>query len=328
MPDPWERVPEATVAALGYGKYLAHANIGLATAACAVVWGGWPLLGKLYVHQYDTGALAAAYQVLEDAAGDLGAGRTNIADLVAGLSAEQWPGDDRRDFDAWMRTLGSDLLSEEMSARLLGIMLLVSASLLFAFIVYTSAVVLRLVWLAVQVLRASFGGGVGFLAAQVAAGKQARVLFAQFQAQEARLTTALNGIATAIAAGLGAKVAKDSLTGDRQGLLDLRQATINQGPALVWGFANHVERNLTAKMMTGRSPLFSGRDARAGTGAKGQPRPMPASPHDLTPTKWQLGAAAKGAMDVISGRMPTGFLLPDRYESGAYQGYEDIERRL
>ncbi|MFI6501434.1 hypothetical protein [Nonomuraea typhae] len=316
MPDPWARVPDAAVSGLGYGKYLAHATLAAGAAACAIVWAGWPIVSKLYVHQYDTGALAKGYQDLVDAAGDLGEGRSVVGELVGGLGAEQWPGQSRRDFEEWMRGFAADLKDEEFLSRSLGILILVSAAVLFAFVVYTSVVVMRLAWMALKVLRMSVGGGVGFLAAQVTVGAEARALYAQVEMMEKKLAFTLHGLAGTITSMLAVRVGKDGLTGDRQGLADLRQATISQGPALIWGVANHVERNLTAAAMRGRSPL-----------AKGKPRPI-SSVDDLAVGKLQMAAAAKGAFDVISGRMPTGFFVPERYDNGAYEGYEEIERRV
>ncbi|MFI9593841.1 hypothetical protein [Nonomuraea sp. NPDC052265] len=100
-------------------------------------------------------------------------------------------------------------------------------------------------------------------------------------------------------------VGAQAVRGDGGGLHDLAAATFAQGPMLVWGTANRIERDLTAHGLSGRFPSSGPwSSSRAGS---------------ALPPGLPQAAGGKAVNDLTTGgRTLTGRFAPEQHTDGSY----------
>lgn len=228
---------------LDTGKHLALEAATASAGAAVLVVSAWPVVGKMYVHQYDTGAIARAagtWWHLADQIEESQAALRNLPDA-------HWKATDRTAFDRRAEQYRYELRILADCARTIATVLWSAATLLFAFIVYMTWVAAQLVRLAWTVARAMLAGGLlGFGLAQSGVAIQVTTLFERVVAREAWLNRALHALSAAVGVALDAVVAHT-----KGGWADLAGATGAQLPELVWGTATRISRDATAKGIGG-----------------------------------------------------------------------------
>ncbi|GAA2206737.1 hypothetical protein GCM10009850_021950 [Nonomuraea monospora] len=267
---------------LGTGAAVTLSALGVPAA--------WPFAGKMYVHQYTPQAFfdaADAWLDVHDRASDT---RRNLRDLTGGVAASGWRSEDGRAFERRVDAYLADLRGIELRAVVTALVLHTAGAALAAFVLFQFLVAAALAAVAAWVLAAAVTP-VSLTAARTAATQCLTRLFSVYRTTEKLLDQLLHGCAAALTAAVAVRVGREALRGDDTALTDLASATMAQGPLLVWGTANRVERDLTAHALA--LPL-------AGTG-------LP-----------QV-AGAKAAYDVGAGSQAiTGRHLPEQGADGSY----------
>ncbi|MFD1541847.1 hypothetical protein [Nonomuraea guangzhouensis] len=288
---------------------LARRSLELGTGAALTlsvlgVPAGWPFVGKMYIHQYHPQALfdgAGTWLAVHD---DVVAARLNVEALVGEVAVTGWRSEDGRAFQRRMDAYLADLRSIEIRAVVTAIVLYTAGAALAAMILFQFLVAAAMAAVALWVLIAAVTP-LSLAMARLTATQSLIKLFEGYQAVEAPLDTLLHGCATALSATAVVDVAHEAAHSDHSdhsGLNDLAAATFAQGPMLVWGTANRVERDLTAHGLSGRCP--GGTSSRAGA-------PLPNGLPQL--------AGAKAVNDITTGSQTiTGRYVPEQASDGSY----------
>ncbi|WP_237107915.1 hypothetical protein [Nonomuraea sp. MG754425] len=280
---------------------LARDSLALGTGAAVTlsalgVPAGWPFVGRMYVHQYDPQTFfdgAATWLAVHD---DVAATRRNVGALVGEVAVPNWRSADGRAFERRMDAYLAGLRSIEIRAVVTAVTLYTAGAAFVAMILFQFLVAAAMAALAVWVLAAALTPP-GLVAARATATRCLTGLFARYREVEKAIEALLHGCAAALGAAVVVDVAAEAARGDLSGLRDLASATFAQGPMLVWGTMNRVERDLTAHGLGGVNP---------GTGA-----PLP-------PGLTQV-AGAKALTDVMGGgQTVTGRFAPGQAADGSY----------
>jgi hypothetical protein len=279
---------------------LAQRSLMLGTGAAVTlsalgVPAAWPFAGKMYIHQYTPQAFFNAATTWLDVHDNAAATRRNLADLTGGVATEGWRSEDGRAFERRMDAYLADLRSIEIRAVVTALVLYTAGAALAAFVMFQFLVAATLAAVAAWVLAATVTP-FSLVAARTAATQCLTRLFSVYETTEKLLNLLLHGCAAALTATVAADVGYENLRGDDTALRDLASATMAQGPLLVWGTANRVERDLTAHAVGGRT--------RAGL-------PPPQGVPQV--------AGAKAAYDVSTGSQAiTGRFVPGQDADGSY----------
>ncbi|WP_336206388.1 hypothetical protein [Nonomuraea sp. LPB2021202275-12-8] len=265
---------------------------------------GWPFVGKMYVHQYDPQTFFDGAETWLAVRDDVAATRRNVEALVAEVSVTSWRSDDGRAFQRRMDAYLADLRGIELRAVVTALTLYTVGAALAAMILFQFLVAAVMAAVAAWVLTAAVTP-VSLAGARILATRSLIKLFEGYQSVESLLDALLHGCAAALGAAVAVDLGGEAARGDYGGVHDLAAATFAQGPMLVWGTANRVERDLTAHGLDGRRPgsgLWS--SARAGA-------PLP-------PGLPQL-AGAKAVNDIATGsQTATGRYVPEQAADGTY----------
>ncbi|MER5426885.1 hypothetical protein [Streptosporangium roseum] len=294
------------------GAGLARLSLQIGTGAALTLSalgapGGWPFVARLYVHQYDPTAFWEGAEVWRGIAADARTVRERIGDLVAGASEGGWRSEDGRAFQRRMDAFLGDLLSIEIRASLVAAVLFMSAAAMAAMIMFIWLVASAMAALAARVLIAAVSP-LGTASARVLALNTLTTMFAGFEAVESGLNTLFHTCAGVLGATVAGDVLVEAVDGDPSAVTDFVQATVSQGPLLIWGTANRVERDLTAHGVDGRFPGGGFPGDRSGSRA-GLPLP-PGLPQ---------AAAVKGVNDISGNQQTiTGPYVPERNPDGSY----------
>ncbi|GAA4236391.1 hypothetical protein FHR32_003154 [Streptosporangium album] len=289
------------------------ARLGLQTGTGAAltlsalgVPGGWPFVGKFYVHQYDPEAFWEGAEVWRGVVTDVRAARERIGDLVSGVSRDGWRSEDGRAFQRRMDAFLDDLLGIEIRASLIAAVLYVSAAAMAGMIVFMCSVASAMAATAAWVLLAALPP-LSAANARILATDALRTLFGTFEAVESGFDTLLHTCAGLLGAAVAGDILAESAAGDRSAMTDSVQATVSQSPMLVWGTLNRVERDLTAHGIGGRFP--GGLWGRGSGSRVGLPLP-PGLPQ---------AAAVKGANDISGNQQTvTGPYVPEQNPDGSH----------
>ncbi|GGS97296.1 hypothetical protein ACFFV7_21805 [Nonomuraea spiralis] len=264
----------------------------------------WPFVGKMYVHQYDPQAFFDAATTWLSAHDDVVATRLDVEALVAGVAVTDWRSEDGRAFQRRMDAYLADLRGVEIRAVVTAIVLYTAGAALAAMLLFQFLVAAAMAAVALWVLTAAVTP-LSLASARLLAMQCLIKLFEGYQAVESMLDALLHGCAATLGAAVVVDVAAETVRGDRGGLNDLAAATFAQGPMLVWGTANRVERDLTAHGLSGRFPS-SGPWSSARGGS-----PLP-------PGLSQV-AGGKAVNDLMTGgQTVTGRFTPEQNADGSY----------
>ncbi|MDP9866930.1 MULTISPECIES: hypothetical protein [Streptosporangium] len=284
---------------------------GLATGTGAAVTlsalgvpAAWPFVGRMYVHQYDPQAFFDAAKTWLEVHDNVTTARQNVERLVDGAAVTAWRSEDGRAFQRRMDAYLADLRSIEIRAMVTALVLYTVGGALAAMIFFQCLVAAALAAVAAWVLVAAITPF--SLAAAGASATQALTrLYAGYAKTEQLLDALLHGCAGALATTITADVGYEALRGDSSALRDLGYATMAQGPLLIWGTANRIERDLTARALGGVHP--AGRlwpQAKAGL-------PLPQGLPQI--------AGAKAFHDILGGQQTiTGQITPEQAADGSY----------
>lgn len=303
------------VEALAPGKYIAQGAIATSTVGASVVPAGWPIVAKFYIHQYDTGALAQGASDWWDVADKIDRACEDIRLLTEDFDPQRWGGGgDRAAFDEKAKQYVHELRIVSLTARAVATILWAAALMLFAWIVYSAYIAVRLLWLAIQVIyqttmAAMSGPGalLVFAAAQAEANIQAALLFTEMESKEKWL----NGVMHGMAAALTGLITYDA-SGINGGWDTLLKATGSQLPQLVWGSATRVSRDVTARGIGG----YKG-------GAK--PWDLPGSGGPLISPFARYPSRIKGGIDAAGGQhTSTAWATPEQSTGGDYSTHFTI----
>jgi len=288
---------------------LARRSLELSTGAALTlsvlgVPAGWPFVGKMYVHQYHPQAFfdgASTWLAVHD---DVTAARLNVEALVGEVAVTNWRSEDGRAFQLRMDAYLADLRGIEIRAVITAIVLYTAGGALVAMILFQFLIAAAMVAVALWVLTAAVTP-LSLAMARLTATQSLIKLFEGYQAVESLLHVLLHGCAAALSATVVVDVAYEAAHSDYSGLNDLASATFAQGPMLVWGTANRVERDLTSHGLSGRYPgggLWS--SSRAGA-------PLPNGLPQL--------AGAKAVNDITTGSQTiTDRYVPEQAADGSY----------
>ncbi|MEU7746453.1 hypothetical protein [Nonomuraea sp. NPDC049158] len=281
---------------LGTGSALSLSALGVPA--------GWPFVGKMYIHQYHPQAFfdgAGTWLAVHD---DVVTARLNVEALVDEVAVTSWRSEDGRAFQRRMDAYLADLRGIEIRAVVTAIVLYTAGAALAAMILFQFLVAAAMAAVALWVLTAAVTP-LSLAGARLLAMQCLVKLFEGYQAVESLLNMLLHGCAAALSATVVVDVAYGAAHSDHSGLKDLAAATFAQGPMLVWGTANRVERDLTAHGLGGRHPgggLWS--SSRAGA-------PLPNGLPQL--------AGAKAVDDIMTGSQTiTGRYVPEQAANGSY----------
>ncbi|ACZ83471.1 hypothetical protein [Streptosporangium roseum] len=294
------------------GAELAKLSLQVGTGAALTLSalgapGAWPFVAKMYVHQYSPDAFWEGAEVWSGVAADVRAARERIGDLVAGVSGNGWRSQDGRAFQRRMDAFLDELLSIEIRASLVAAVLYMSAVALAAMIMFVWLVAAAMAAIAAWVLLAAVSP-LSVASARILALNVLMKMFSGFEAVESGLDTLLHTCAGLLGATIAGDVFVEAVNGDHSAVTDFAQATVSQGPLLIWGTANRAERDLTAHGIDGRFPGGGFWGDRAGSRA-GLPLP---------PGLTQF-AGVKGVSDVSGGRQTvTGPHVPEQDPDGSY----------
>ncbi|MFC5184015.1 hypothetical protein [Actinomadura harenae] len=290
-------------------RYSLEAATGAALALSALgLPAAWPLVPSFFMHQYDPQVFWDGGMAWTKVAEDMRQARADVEKTVKDVThGDAWHSEDGRAFDQRMDRYLRELLSIEIRAVAVAAVLFLTALLTMAVILFMALLAAVLVALAAWVAVATVFPLSAALA-RITALNAIIEMTATLKEVEAGLNTTLH-----LCAGiLGTLIAGDVFVGATQGgfggLKDFIDGTIAQGPLLVWGTANRIERDATAWGIGGRFPEegVAGRIAgdRAGT-------PLPPG--------LPQAAGAKGVNDVrTGGQTVTGGLTPGRRPDGSY----------
>ncbi|WP_026414775.1 hypothetical protein [Actinomadura oligospora] len=300
-------------AVLGAGADVARYSLEAATGAALALSAlglpaAWPLVPSFYVHQYDPQAFWDGGMAWTRVAHDMRQARTDVEKTVGDVThGDAWHSEDGRAFDQRMDRYLRELLSIEIRAVAVATVLFLTAMLTMAMILFMALLAAVLVALAAWVAVATvFPLSAAF--ARIAALNAIIEMTATLKSVEGVLNTTLHACAGILGVLVAGDVFLGAAQGDFSGLEDFVDGTIAQGPLLVWGTANRIERDATAWGLGGRFPEegVPGRVAgdRAGT--------------SLPPGLAQA-AGAKGVNDVrTGGQTVTGGLTPGQKADGSY----------
>ncbi|MCC5575706.1 hypothetical protein IMZ11_08630 [Microtetraspora sp. AC03309] len=268
----------------------------------------WPFVAKLYIHQYDPKAFWDGAEVWREVVSEVRTARERIIDLVSGVSDDDWKSEDGRAFQHGMDAFLEELASIEIRAAVVAVVLYMAAVATYAMVLLARLVALTLAAVAAWVLLASVTPP-SAVNARLIAVKALHGMHGGFVAVESGLEVLLHTCAGLLGAAVAGDIFVRSARGDHSAVTDFVQATISQGPLLIWGTANRVERDLTAHGISGKFPgdgfLKNPFGPRAG---------MP-----LTPGLPQA-AGAKGVNDIAGNRQTiTGPYAPEQNADGSYK---------
>ncbi|MFC4120554.1 hypothetical protein [Nonomuraea zeae] len=288
---------------------LARRGLVLGTGAAATlsalgVPAGWPFVAKMYIHHYDPQPFFDAAKTWLSVHDDVAAARLDVEALVSEVATASWRSEDGRAFQRRMGDYLAGLRGIEIRAVVTALTLYTAGAALAAMVLFQFLVAAVLAALALWVLAAAVTP-LSLAGARILAMQCLIKLFEGYRAVESLFDALLHGCAAALSAAVAVDVGARMARGDRSGLNDLASATLAQGPMLVWGTANRIERDLTAHGISGRFPaggLWAG--SRAGT-------PLPAGLPQL--------AGAKAVGDLTSGgQTVTGRYVPEQAPDGSY----------
>lgn len=301
---------------LEQGAWLAKKNLQVGTVAALSlsalgVPAAWPFVPSLYIHQYNPqafwdGGLAWVRmgQRVQDA-------REQVERLVGGVERDDWRSEDGRAFRQRMDGYLADLLSIEIRAAFVAAVLFVAAMLTMAMIVFMTLIVAVLVAVAAWVAIATVTP-ISAAMARLTATMTLANMNATLKQVETMLNTALHTCAGMLGTLIAGDIFVEATQGDFSGVRDFVGATVDQGPMLIWGTANRVERDATAFGLGGRMPAggFYGRASRGRAAGQAVPGGFPQA------------AGAKGFYETQyndGGQAITGGLTPEQNPDGSYR---------
>ncbi|MGW2155871.1 hypothetical protein [Nonomuraea sp. NPDC001699] len=291
------------LAALGRHGLMVGTGAALTLSALGVP-AAWPFVGKMYVHQYDPQAFFDAAPTWSSVHDDVVAARLDVEALVAGVAATSWRSEDGRAFQRRMDAYLADLRGIELRALVTALTLFTAGAALAAMVLFQFLVAAAMAAVALWTLTAAVTP-LSLASARLLAMQCLIKLFEGYQAVESMLDALLHGCAAALTAAVAADLGVRTVRGDRDGLNDLAAATFAQGPMLVWGTADRIERDLTAHGLSGRFPSsgpWSG--GRAGA---------------ALPPGLPQAAGGKAVNDLMTGGQTlTGRLTPEQNADGLY----------
>ncbi|MEV0589909.1 hypothetical protein [Nonomuraea cavernae] len=289
--------------------HLAQRSLVMGTGAAVTlsalgVPAGWPFVGKMYIHQYDPQAFFDGARTWLGVHDDAAATRRNLVLLVDEVAVTSWRSEDGRAFQRRVDASLSELRGIEIRAMVTALVLYTVGAALTAMVMFQFLVAATMAMVALWVLTAAVTP-LSLAGARILAMQCLIKLFEGYQAVESLLNTLLHGCAAALGAAVVVDVGIETARGDFSGVHDLAAATFAQGPMLVWGTANRVERDLTAHGLSGRHPA-------------GRPWPSTRANTPLPPGLPQL-AGAKAFNDVATGgQTVTGRYVPEQAADGSY----------
>ncbi|WP_131740937.1 hypothetical protein [Actinomadura roseirufa] len=301
--------------ALGRGAWLARENLRVgAVAALSLsalgVPAAWPFVPAFHVHQYDPQALWDAGAAWVRAGAEVRTARERVERVVGGIEEDGWRSADGRAFRRRMDRHLAGLLSAELRAAFVAAVLFTAAALTMAVIVFMASLAAVLAALAVWVLAATVVP-VGAAMARLSATMTLANLNAALRSMEGALNAVLHTCAGLLGTLVAGDVLVDAAKGDFGGLRDFVYATVAQGPMLVWGTANRVERDVTAFGLGGRAPA-GGLYGRAAGSRAGE----------ALPPGWAQAAGAKGFHETWNtggAQALTGDRAPEQAPDGSYR---------
>ncbi|MEV1179074.1 hypothetical protein [Nonomuraea sp. NPDC049784] len=261
---------------------------------------GWPFVGKMYIHQYDPQKFFDGAQTWIKVHDDVTGARLAVEALVAEVAETSWRSEDGRVFQRRMDAHLADLRGVELRAVVTALTLYTAGAALTAMILFQFLIAMAMAAVAAWVLVAAVTP-LSLAGARILATQCLIKLFEGYRAVESLLDALLHGCAAALSAAVAVDVGIEAARGDYSGLNDLAAATFAQGPMLIWGTANRVERDLTAHGLSGRFPV---RGRWSGS-------PLP-------PGLPQL-AGAKAVNDLTTANQTlTGRYVPEQAADGSY----------
>lgn len=296
------------------GAWLARKNLQAGTVAALAlsalgVPAAWPFVPAFYVHQYDPQAFWDGGMAWVRMGSEVKDARERIEHLVDGAAAESWKSEDGRAFQQRMDRYLTDLLSIELRAAFVAAVLFVAAALTMAVIVFMALVAALLAALAAWVAIATVFP-LSAAMARLSATMTLANVNATLRSVEGTFDTALHSCAGLLGALIAGDVLVEAARGDFSGVRDFISATAAQGPMLIWGTANRVERDATAYGLGGRMPAsgFYGWASRGGAG-------------EALPAGMPQAAGAKGFYETQyngGGQAFTGGRAPEQNPDGSY----------
>lgn len=301
-------------AVLGAGADIARYSLEAATGAALALSAlglpaAWPLVPSFYVHQYDPQVFWDGGMAWTKVAQDMRRARADVEKTVKDVTrGDAWHSEDGRAFDQRMDRYLGELASIEIRAVAVATVLFLTALLTMAMVLFMALLAAVLVALAAWVAIATV-----FPLSAALARLTALNAIIDMTATLKEVETGLNTTLHICAGILGTLVAGDvfvaATRGDFSALQDFVDGTIAQGPLLVWGTADRIERDATAWGLGGRFPE-EGVPGRVAGGRAGTSLP-PGLPQ---------AAGAKGVNDVrTGGQTVTGGLTPGQKDDGSYK---------
>jgi hypothetical protein len=302
------------VVGLDQGLALSKLNLQVGTGAALAlsalgVPAAWPFVPPLYVHQYDPQLFWDAGMAWFRVVDQVSETRKYVQQLVEGAPEGGWQSEDGRAFGQRMDRFIADLISIELRATAVGVTMLIAALALMAMIVFLSLVTAFLVLMAAWVLIATITPVSAAVAGLQAIGALTSVNGA-VRTAEGLLNVVLHSCAGTLGLAIAGDLAFETVQGDFSGVQDFITATVAQGPMLIWGTANRLERDATAYGLGGKLPA----DGLYGKLLGGQ------AGKDF-PAGWQQAIGAKAFWETQYGggsQAITGRFTPEQNPDGSY----------
>ncbi|TMR90414.1 hypothetical protein [Nonomuraea basaltis] len=297
------------------GPWLAKKNLQIGTSAAITlsalgVPAAWAFLPPLYIHQYAPQAFWDGGLSWRQVMADMERARDHFESNTANVSENGWKSEDGREFEKHADRFQDDLQSIEFRAACVCAVLFLSAILTMTMILLMTLIAALLAMLAIWVLIASINP----LSAATARLKANETLIAVYNTQlrpiENLVATAMHSCAALLGALISEDVVGDAVRGDLSGARDFADGMAAQGPMLLWGGANRLERDLTAFGFGGTFPAGGFYGGLAGDRA-GQVLPTLLPP--VAGVKVFNDAEYTGGSPAITGRF-----APEQNSDGSY----------
>jgi hypothetical protein len=237
-----------------------------AMGAAIVIPTAWPAVAIIYLAESDPQALWTAAQGCFDTAGEIDKAHREVQQLVDGLSAESWTGDDRDAFQARMTDYMDQLNFSYGLAVTMGVVLTVIAGLIAVFILlmFLIASFLALLAAAIIALYASIVGAAAAAELQAEANIFGAECSETLTTASNLLTTASDALTAILGAALAVDVAGQPFFGNTRTVPDLLQATVHASGLMIKGTLQYGERKLLAGGLGGKSVDLFFRDSILG----------------------------------------------------------------
>ncbi|GAB3967333.1 hypothetical protein GCM10029978_034420 [Actinoallomurus acanthiterrae] len=228
----------------------AGSALSAVTAAAFVIPAAWPLVAEMFEDQCDPEAILDSAKKWWGIRDDLSDARNTVRSTVAGLTPEEWKGEDRAAFERKMEDYEAQIAFEMAMATVVAVAMFILAAMLFILIALMVIIAAVMLWNMAYVLLA-MAGLFTVAAAEATASQAAVTCFTYLD----RLDTLEERIAKGLAGLVGAVMAVDVggqlFKGNDKVLGDLLHGALDSVDNLLSGTLSRLERDLNKALMNG-----------------------------------------------------------------------------